>query len=61
MSDSLRRQTRKIVDQLDERGAWVEEGSMRYTEGATATRVITSRTFISNLETLAEYIAAARR
>ena len=60
LSDSLIRRASEVVSQLDERGAWVEDGSMRYHENAPATRVITSRTFVRNLGILAEYVAAAR-
>jgi PelA/Pel-15E family pectate lyase len=60
-SSSLTRRASEVANQLDARGAWVEDGSMRYHENAPATRVITSRTFVRNLEILAEFIAAARQ
>ena len=60
LSESLRKQAQTVVDQLDDRGAWVEDGSMRYHDNVDVSRVITSRTFIRNLETLADFVAAVR-
>jgi PelA/Pel-15E family pectate lyase len=61
MSDSLTKQAERVIETLDERGAWVEEGRMRnYGSDDDTRRVIDSRTFCENLETLAEYIAASQ-
>jgi len=59
MSASLRKQARRIIDSMDERGAWVEEGSLR--RAGSARRIISSRTFINNVEILSRFIAAARK
>lgn len=60
-SKSLEAQVKKLIDSLDERGAWVEEGQLRYHgKGDPTRRVIDSRTFIKNLETLSRYLAAVR-
>jgi hypothetical protein len=60
MTDGLRQQAREAVAAMDERGAWVEAGRLRYHGEDDETRqVIQSRTFIENLGTLARFIAAA--
>jgi len=49
------------VAELDQRGAWVEEGRLRsYGSDDSTTRVISSRTFVSNVETLSRFIAAGQ-
>lgn len=60
LSESLEERAREVIARLDDRGAWVEKGGMRY-HGADddTSRVIDSRTFISNLRVLATYLAAA--
>jgi hypothetical protein len=46
-----------IIDSLDERGAWVEDGKLRYHGGSDDTRrVIDSTTFIRNLNLLSRYL-----
>jgi hypothetical protein len=55
-------QVRQLVDALDERGAWVEDGRLRYHGDADETRrVIDSSTFIKNLDVLGRYVEAAKR
>ena len=55
----LNQKTRAILGQLDERGAWVEDGSLSYHGDQDPTRrVIRSATFIKNLQVLARWIAA---
>lgn len=55
----LAEQTRRVISSLDERGAWVEEGRLRYHGDDDPTRrVIRSDIFIENLQTLASWIAA---
>lgn len=45
------------IDSLDERGAWVEDGKLRYHGGSDDTRrVIESTTFIRNLNLLSRYL-----
>jgi PelA/Pel-15E family pectate lyase len=60
MSQSLRRQANEIVGALDERGAWVEAGQLKYHGDDDPTRqVIDCRTFINNIRVLGSYLAAA--
>jgi type IV secretory pathway VirD2 relaxase len=48
-----------VVDQMDARGAWVEDGRLRYHGDDDDTRhVIESRTFIRNLVALARFVGA---
>jgi hypothetical protein len=52
---------RQVIGGLDERGAWVEDGRLRYHgESDDTSRVIACETFIRNLDTLSRFIAAAR-
>jgi PelA/Pel-15E family pectate lyase len=61
LSNSLARRVQEIVDALDERGAWVEDGRLKYHGGDDpARRVISSDTFSRNIRTLAQFIAAAK-
>ncbi len=56
---ALEAQVRKAVAAMDERGAWVEEGRLRYHGADDDTRrVIQSATFIRNIALLARYLAA---
>jgi hypothetical protein len=51
-----------VIDALDDRGAWVEAGQLRYHGPDDSTReVIRSDTFIKNLRVLADWIAATDR
>lgn len=61
MTADLARRARAAIDALDERGAWVQAGPLRYhdAEGQTG-RVIDCQTFADNVRTLARFIAAAR-
>jgi hypothetical protein len=61
LSNSLAKQAEQAVESLDDRGACVEEGTLRYHEDDDTTEVVTSQTFIRNLRTLAEYIGALQR
>jgi hypothetical protein len=48
---------REILDSIDKRGAWVEDGKMRYWgENDDTTRVIHPHTFVKNTIILASYI-----
>ncbi len=59
MSDNLANEAREVIDALDERGAWVEEGRLRYHGDDDDTRqVIDSKTFVDRLEALSRFIAA---
>ncbi len=60
-SKSLEAQVRKLIESLDDRGAWVEDGQLRYHGKSDPTRrVIDSGTFIRNVGTLSRYLAAVR-
>ena len=57
-SPSLEAETRRVIAALDARGAWVEEGTLKYHgKGDDTRRVIDSRTFIRHLRTLSQYLA----
>lgn len=61
-SQQLAREASQIVASQDDRGAWVEQGRLRYHGQADPTRqVIRSATFARNLRTLAGYISALQR
>jgi len=50
---------RRVLDAMDDRGAWVEAGKMRYWPKADPTRkVIDPRTFVRNVRLLARYVSA---
>lgn len=54
-------QVRRIIAAQDKRGAWVESGKLRYHGKSDDTReVIETKTFIKNVETLAESVAWLR-
>jgi hypothetical protein len=58
-SDDLAERAREIVRQLDQRGAWVEQGRLRRSEDPqAATGIIDSRTFVANVDLLSRFIAA---
>ncbi len=57
----LEEQVRQLIAALDERGAWVEDGRLRYHGDADDTRrVIDSTTFIKNLGVLSRFVGAVR-
>jgi len=61
MSDSLRQRASQVISALDKRGAWVEAGELRNFSGDEQVgRVIDTRTYIKNISTLADFIAAAQ-
>jgi hypothetical protein len=62
LSPELIAAARRAIDSLDPRGAWVEPGRLR-ANGQPAdgpNRVITSQTFIRNLDILSRFIAASK-
>ena len=61
LSPALIADTKAVLAALDTQGRWVEEGKLRY-QGANdpATRVIETRTFIRNVNTLSNYLAATK-
>jgi hypothetical protein len=61
LTDRLRQQLAAVIGAQDQRGAWVEEGTVRTAEAAQQTgRVIQSQTFAQNLLVLARGVAACR-
>ncbi len=63
LTTSLANRAAAAIQAMDERGAWVESGTMRtYGDGDTVeanAKVIETKTFIRNLALLSEYVAAA--
>ena len=61
VSRRMANEAASIIESMDERGAWVEEGRLRYHGDEDPTRrVILSRTFADHLEVLSRYISATR-
>jgi PelA/Pel-15E family pectate lyase len=61
LTDSLAKAARAAVDSLDDRGAWVEPGRLRTADpDKKVLRIITTETFIDNVDTLSRFIAASR-
>jgi hypothetical protein len=60
MSRSLAERAAQVIAALDDRGAWVEAGTLRSAPD-TPGGIIETRTFAKNIETLAQYLAAARQ
>jgi len=59
MSDELAAAARRAIDSLDDRGAWVEDGRLRDADPENRVkRIITTQTFIRNLDTLSRFLAA---
>ncbi len=59
MSESLAKRTAEVIRSLDQRGAWVQDGSMKNFDGVS--KVIDTRTYTRNILTLADFIAAAKK
>ena len=60
MSSSLGKQAKRVIEGMDARGAWVEDGKLRYHGKDDSTRkVIECSTFIKNVGILSRYIAAS--
>ncbi len=61
LTDSLATKARAAIETLDDRGAWVESGRLKYQGDDGQTRqVIESQTFTTRIRDLARYIAAAQ-
>jgi hypothetical protein len=61
LSRGLVARTKSVIDRLDEQGRWVEDGRLRNDGQDDPTRrVISCRTFISNVRSLSSYLAAVR-
>lgn len=62
VTPKLEAQVRETIAALDERGAWVEDGRLRYHGKADDTRrVIESTTFIKHIGLLSQYLSAQQR
>jgi hypothetical protein len=55
---SLEQQSRLIIACLDEQGAWLEAGPLRFHRIEPESGVIRCRTFAENIRTLCQFIAA---
>ncbi len=59
LTPSLQAAAEKVVAALDDRGAWAEDGSLRYqADGKSPSRIISCPTFISNVELLSRFVGA---
>jgi len=59
LTPSLRGAAEEVVAALDDRGAWVEEGSLKYqADGDNASRIISCNTFIHNATLLSHFVGA---
>ena len=62
MKASLTENAKRVIKDLDKRGAWVETGQLRnFPEDEQSGKVISSRTYVRNLTILTEYLAANRK
>lgn len=53
---ALEAQAKDLIGKLDDRGAWVTDGTLKYHKNDDTKRVIESTTFIRNLEVLSRYL-----
>ena len=61
LSGDLAARVSKAIESLDAQGRWVEKGRMQFAgQDKSPRRVISTRTFISNVRTLSAYLAAVR-
>lgn len=61
MSSSLSSAARQAIAALDDRGAWVETGRLRSSDpDRKFNRIITTQTFIRNLDALSRFLAASK-
>ena len=61
MSASLAAKARSVIDSLEERGAWVEQGRLRGFDEAPAGGVIDSETFCENVGVLSRFLRATAK
>lgn len=58
-SPQLAAQVRQVIEDLDERGRWIEQGTLKtFGDDDPTRRVIDCRTFIKNVQTLCSYLVA---
>lgn len=61
MNSSLAKKAQAAIDGMDGRGAWVEKGTLKFHGSDDKTReVIDTRSVVSNIRTLAQFIAASK-
>lgn len=61
LSDELAAAAKQAIAGLDTRGAWVEEGRLRDADPeGKVRRVITTQTFLRNIDTLSRFLAASK-
>ena len=61
LSSSLTSAARAAIDSLDARGAWVEAGKLNDADpDGKVKRIISTQTFIKNVDTLSRFIAASK-
>lgn len=60
LSPALKAQVRTVVSSMDQRGAWVERGRLRYHKVEPDSGVIDCRTFVSNVRTLCHFLTARK-
>jgi hypothetical protein len=49
---------RAVIDSMDERGAWVEQGRLRYHKVEPESGIIDCRTFVDNVRTLCRFLTS---
>jgi len=61
ISDALAQSARQAIDALDSRGAWIVDGRLRDADpDGKFSRIITTQTFIRNIDTLSRFMAASK-
>ncbi|UCG57084.1 MAG: hypothetical protein JSU70_19740 [Phycisphaerales bacterium] len=60
MSPALLGQARRVIDSLDDRGAWVEKGRLRHHKIEPESGVIRCQTFVRNVRTLCRFLNACQ-
>jgi hypothetical protein len=58
LTPALIAQTRKVIDSMDRRGAWVEPGRLEAHKIEPESGVIDCRTFMNNISTLCRFLTA---
>jgi len=58
LSPALVAQVRTIIDSMDERGAWVERGQLRWHKIEPKSGIIDCRTFVNNIRTLCQFLTS---
>lgn len=62
LSSGITASAAALINQMDERGAWTEDGQLRARDNnRSPQRVITTRTFARNLRTLSRFVAASQK